>query len=388
METMDASHPTVLALASEFKGTAYLNAARDLGARVVLLTNTDILDEPWPEVAEQFDMPDIHHVPELLNAVSYLARERRFDRVVALDDFDVGPAAALREHLQLPGMDASTARRFRDKLAMRIQAQRAGLAAPDFVGLFERSAIADFMARVPAPWMLKPRTLAGSEGIRKLQHPDELWRALDDLGDEQSHYLLERFVAGDVFHVDALLWRSEVVFAQVSRYGTPPMTALQGRGIFTTRTLPPEDADAVELRRLATTVVTALGRESGPTHTEFIRGQEGFVFLETSARVGGGNIDLLVESASGVALWGEAARIDLAEHRSEDYRPPQPLGRYAGLIACPAPAGSDTAAYTDPEIIHRPTPNEFVSLVVAADEHQRVEELLDRYSERFARDFL
>ena len=44
METMDASHPTVLALASEFKGTAYLNAARDLGARVVLLTNTDILD--------------------------------------------------------------------------------------------------------------------------------------------------------------------------------------------------------------------------------------------------------------------------------------------------------------------------------------------------------
>ena len=195
---MDASPPTLLALTSEFKGLPYLTAAREAGARVVLLTNSDTLHEPWPQVDELFDMPDIHRMPALLNTVSYLARERRFDRVVALDDYDVESAAALREHLQIPGLDASTARRFRDELAMRTRAQRAGVPVPDFVGLFERRAIADFLERVPAPWMLKPRTLAGSEGIRKLHHPDELWRALDDLGDEQSHYLLERFVAGDV----------------------------------------------------------------------------------------------------------------------------------------------------------------------------------------------
>ena len=47
----------------------------------------------------------------------------KIDRIVALDDFDVEKAASLREHLRVPGMGDTTARYFRDKLAMRIQAR-------------------------------------------------------------------------------------------------------------------------------------------------------------------------------------------------------------------------------------------------------------------------
>jgi hypothetical protein len=58
-------------------------------------------------------MPDIQH------AISYLARSRKIDRIIPLDDYDVLTAAAIREHTRIPGMGQTTARRFRDKLAMR-----------------------------------------------------------------------------------------------------------------------------------------------------------------------------------------------------------------------------------------------------------------------------
>jgi hypothetical protein len=65
-----------------------------------------------------------------------------------------------------------------------------------------------------------------------------VWRSLDELGDQQSFYLLEQFVPGDVYHVDALVWEGEVVFAVSSRYGEPPLSVTQGGGIFNTRLLP------------------------------------------------------------------------------------------------------------------------------------------------------
>ena len=71
----------------------------------------------------------------------------------------------------------------------------------------------DFMERVPPPWLLKPRTEASSQGIRKIEEQEQLWRALDELGDLQSHFLLEQIVPGDVFHVNLIVSESRVLLA-------------------------------------------------------------------------------------------------------------------------------------------------------------------------------
>jgi hypothetical protein len=97
-------------------------------------------------------------------------------------------------------------------------------------------------------------------------------------------------------------------------------------------------------------VIKALGRENGPTHTEFIRAEDGtYYFLETAARVGGGNIERLIEAATGLVIWQEAARIELANARGEDYAPPVVKDEFGGLIAAPSRvAYPDTAVYTSP----------------------------------------
>lgn len=378
---------SILALASEFKGLDFLTGAKALGCQVTLLMNERLKGEPWPfeAVDAHYAMPDIRKQPDVTYGVSYLARQQPIDRIVALDDYDVETAAALREHLQLEGMGDSAARRFRDKLAMRVAAQRAGLPVPPFSAVFNNAAVARFLAEVPPPWLLKPRMLAGSEGIHKLTEPEAVWQLLDSLGDRRSYYLIEQFIPGEVYHVDALVWQRQVVFALASRYGLPPMTALQGRGVFSTQVLPQNGELARALLALNAQVIAAMGREWGPTHSEFIRGEDGTLyFLETAARVGGGHIDKLVEAATGLSIWREAARIEVASARGEPYAPPPLTPAYAGLIAAPSRVPyADTSGFTDPEIVYRPRSAEFVSLIVRSSDPARVTALLAEYAVRF-----
>src|ERR1035441_1871114 len=106
---------TILCLASYDKGHDFLRESKRQGWCVLLLTSLSLQGKAeWPaeSIDEIFYMPDQDHAwnrADTVKAVSYLARSRAIDRVVALDDFDVEMAAALREHLRLPGMEIGRA---------------------------------------------------------------------------------------------------------------------------------------------------------------------------------------------------------------------------------------------------------------------------------------
>jgi biotin carboxylase len=383
---------TLLCLASYFKGGAFMEAAKELGCHVILITKENLADEDWPMQAidERFLMHDLTKRPDIIHAVSYLARERVIDRIVPLDDYDVETAASLREHLRLPGIGESLVRHFRDKLAMRIRAHQAGLSVPAFTPIFNYSRLHDFLNRVPAPWVLKPRSEAGAMGIKKVHNPDELWHWLDELGDRQSFFLLEQYVPGEVYHVDSIVWEREVLFAQPHRYGAPPMDVSHQGGVFVTRTLPRESDEAQALLQMNRRLVDALGMVSGAMHTEFIRGQDGqLYFLETAARVGGANIDKAVEAASGINLWREWAKIEVAGVKGEPYTLPDVRQEYAGLLVCLAQQEwPDLSAYDAPEVVWRLHKRQHAGLIVASPNPQRVESLLETYTAQFGRDFL
>ena len=389
----DKQPVTLLCLASYFKGADFLQAARKLGAHTILITREKLADEPWPteSIDERFLVPDLSRRPDIVYAVSYLARERIIDRIVPLDDYDVETAATLREHLRLPGIGESLVRHFRDKLAMRIQASKAGLPVPAFTPLFNYDRLRAFMERVPPPWVLKPRSEAGAMGIKQIHHSDELWRRLDELGDEQSFFLLEDYVPGQVFHVDGIVSSGKVAFALASKYSQPPMNVAHEGGVFMTRTLPDDDEEAAAVLEMNEQLQSALGMLHGATHAEFIKGQDGrFYFLETAARVGGANIHEMVEAAAGVNLWEEWAKIEVAQIREEPYRPPDTRGEFAGLLVCLArQEWPDTAHYDDPEVVWRlGDKKHHAGLIVRSPDVERVQALLDDYGRRFAHDFL
>ena len=98
---------------------------------------------PWESIDDTFF---INHWDdkEVRDGLAYKFRSIEFDRFVALDDFDVEKAAFLRESFRIPGMGQTTARHFRDKLAMRIKAAEAGINVPPFTSLFSDNKINEF----------------------------------------------------------------------------------------------------------------------------------------------------------------------------------------------------------------------------------------------------
>ncbi len=387
--------PTILCLASYFKGGAFLEECKRLGCHTILITSQDLEHEAWPRDAidEFFVMPfaNLFKQPDIIHAVSYLARTRKIDRIIALDDFDVETVADLREHLRMPGMGGSTARYFRDKLAMRVQARDEGIPVPPFVHVLNYDDLRDYMARTPAPWVLKPRSEASSMGIRKVNSADELWPILDELGDRQSFYVLEQFVPGDVFHVDSIVWNKRVIFTICSKYGLPPMAVYQGGGVFITGNLPYRAPEEQALQALNREVIAAMGMVRGVTHAEFIRSEAdgAFHFLEIAARVGGANIDLMLEHAAGINLWREWARLELAHLRGEEYTLPPTKEQYAGLVVSLArDPWPDTSAYNDPELVWRLHKEHHVGFIVASSDHSRVQSLIASYADRIAHDFM
>jgi biotin carboxylase len=172
---------TILCLSSYFKGGAFLEECKRHGCYTILVTSQDLEHEAWPREAidEFFVMPfaTLFKQPDITHAIAYLARTRKIDRIIALDDFDVETVADLREHLRMPGMGGSTARYFRDKLAMRVQARDEGIPVPPFVHVLNYAELRAYMDSVPSPWVLKPRSEASSMGIRKVNSADDLWPA-------------------------------------------------------------------------------------------------------------------------------------------------------------------------------------------------------------------
>jgi len=383
---------TILCVSSFEKGQEFLRTCKAIGCRVYLLTVEKLRNGDWPREAidEMFFMPEDLPLAGLLNAVSYAARSRKIDRIVALDEFDMENVSAIREHLRIPGMGLTTVRYFRDKLAMRARAKESGVNVPEFVHVLNHDELREFMSRVPAPWLLKPRSQASGIGMKKIYRPEELWPWLDQLGDEQSHFLLEQFVPGNVFHVDSVVSEKQVLFADVHAYGAPPLDVSHAGGVFTTRTLERDSEDAKALRVINQRLMDSLGLQRGVTHAEFLKSHaDGRVyFIEIAARVGGAYISDLVEAASGINLWREWAKLEVGAGK-EPYVLPAPRQDYAGVIVSLARQQQpDTSAYTDAEIVYRVTKYHHAGFVVKSHDSARVKELLENYSRRFVNDFL
>lgn len=380
-----------LCISTYFKGVDFLKACKAEGNNVYLLTKKNLEHEAWPW--EQID--DVFYIENwneehVKKGIAFKFRTIRFDRFVALDDFDVERVANLREHFRMPGMGRTTAHYFRDKLAMRVQAKDAKINVPEFTTLFNNEEINAFVDSVSPPWLLKPRSEASATGIKKVSSKEELWQIIDALEDSRDDYLVEKFAPGDVYHVDGLNLEDKVIFARVSKYLDTPFEVAHGGGIFRSATCEIGSKDEKALIKMNADVMKAFGLKFGASHTEFIKSKATgeFFFLETSSRVGGANLAEMVQYASGVNLWAEWAIIESKNLKNQTYKLPKIHNKYAGIVVSLSRYEyPDTSSFSDKEIVWRMHKPWHIGLIVVSDSSERVLELLDQYTQRIGNEF-
>jgi hypothetical protein len=389
---MEHAGKTFLCISNFFKGNAFLTSLKKQGNRVFLVTSENLRDKPWAfeSIDEVFYMPgqDLDwDLQVLLQGVGGLMKDNKIDSIISLDDYDVEKATFLRENLRIPGMGQTTGRYFRDKLAMRIKAQDSGIKVPAFSPLFNNEDINQFADHIPAPWVLKPRSEASAHGIIKVYNKEELWKHINELGDNRLYYLVEQFKPGDVYHADGLLLHGKSLFLTVSKYLTTPMEISQGGGIFRSANLAYGSADDKAIKKANLAIMKAFGMQSGATHTEFIKCHEDgeIYFLETSSRVGGAHLAEMVEAATDINLWAEWAKIEDSLAKETAYELPKIAKNHAGIILTLSKYEyPDLSSFDDPEICFRVPLEYHAGLIVKSKKQERVMELLDHYAARFA----
>jgi len=392
------TRPTIICIATFFKGNEFIRECKSQGAAVVLLTREKLATADWAH--ESLD--DLIAISGKVTEQSYAAavvrvmRQRNVKRIVALEEYDVVTAAQLREFSSTPGLSTTTARRFQDKLVMRLRGRETRIRQPDFVPLLNHETVADFMRRTSPPWMLKPRLGASAMGIKRLYTPDEVWHTLSELDSRNTFeetaafHLLEHYIQGDVYHVDSLVSEGKIVFASVERYLTAPFDLSQFGGISISHTLRRGSRKEEQLLEFNRQLLDRFGIDSGVAHAEFLRAgdaEHDLYFLEVAARVGGAYTAETIEAATGVNMWREWARIELStpEH---PYRSPDVRREYGGIaLSLSRQEYPNTTAYRDPEIVYRIDKPWHVGLIVGSARYERVIELLEEYRRRFTEDF-
>jgi biotin carboxylase len=280
-------------------------------------------------------------------------------------------------------MGQTTARYFRDKLAMRVQARDAGINVPPFSPLFHDVDITEYLQKTAPPWVIKPRSEASAAGIKKVHSFQEAWDKIHSLGDERHQFLIEQFKPGDVYHVDGLSVDGKIIFSRSSQYLNTPFEVAHGGGIFRSVTVDIDSKEDKALRKMGSDVMKAFGMQFSASHTEVIKCYEDgkLYFLETASRVGGAHLAEMVEFSSNINLWREWAKIESTMANGGSYELPKVDNFYSGIIiSLSSHEYPDYTPFNDPEIVWKMDETYHVGLIVKSKSREKVLELMDKYA--------
>ena len=219
-------------------------------------------------------------------ALSEHLRGLELDRIECLWEPGIMLAAELRRHFGVPGMSVEHANLYRDKEAMKIALDEAGIRTPRHVAVDSIAGCWEAAEDIGFPLILKPIAGAGSADTYRVDSADELRAVLPKLRHVPT-ISVEEFIDGEEYTYDTITINGEIAYDNVAWYRPRPLIARSNEWISPQVVAfrdfsGPEYAEGV---RMGHDVIAALGFGSGFTHMEWYRKSDGeVVFGEIGAR--------------------------------------------------------------------------------------------------------
>lgn len=315
----------------------FVRALAEVGATVSAIgegSKESLDDELRRWLAHYEPVRNVTSESQLLEAVRFIQRHSRVDRLEAVVEAHVMTAARVREKAEIPGTSARTAFLCRDKPAMKEALREGGVPCAESAGAASRADVQAFVERVGYPVILKPRDGAGASGAVRVDDERGLAEAMRELRmDEPGRQVaVEEFIEGHEGFFDTLTLQGEVVHEFVTHYYPNVLEAMRTRWIspqfIATNRI--DTAPAYEeVKQLGRKVSKLLGIETSATHMEWFFGPKGLKFSEIGCRPPGVRAWDLYNVGNDMDLYREWAM--LVSHG----RPSQRASRRysAGIIA-------------------------------------------------------
>ncbi|SNX88540.1 ATP-grasp domain-containing protein [Streptomyces sp. TLI_55] len=276
------------------------------------------------------------------------------DHVVCLDEKGLIIAARLRALLGVrtgQGVASAHAYRYKDRM---YRAAGQAVAVPRFVVAASSFEVADAAERLGLPVVVKPVDGSGSRDTHVLRDSAELLAWLRGRPIRRPEpVLVQRFVDGDMYHVDGVVAGGRTHGVRVSRYGGSTLGYKDSQALTSTMVDTGGKEFAVLSEQVARTVAALPDPADSVFHAEFFLTAAGDAYLcEIAARAGGGAIAPAYALSTGVDLfWAHALlQCGLVDEVLAAYDAPGTRGGRYGFLLENTPAGRLLWASSDCEL--------------------------------------
>ena len=322
-----------------YRTAAFLAAAHRLGVDVTVASEQpSTLERLNPSALLTLDFQD----PEgAARRVLEFSQDWPLDAVVPVDSQVVVAAATIARVLGLRHNSTESAAAAEDKHQMRQLFLQAGVASPPFTLCRLDEDRADLAARVDYPCVVKPLSLAASQGVMRADDPQQFVARVDRLeailacqdGDVAGEFLVEQFVEGPEVALEGIL--TDGALRVLALFDKPD--PLDGPFFEETIYLTPSGlADDLQ-ESIAASVqqaAGALGLTEGPVHAELRLAADGPVVLEVHGRSIGGLCSRLLKFGSGLSL----EELIIRHAIDQEMELPDRQSQAAGVMMIPIPA--------------------------------------------------
>ncbi|MGH9712569.1 MAG: ATP-grasp domain-containing protein [Candidatus Acidiferrales bacterium] len=295
-----SSKKKLLILASKlgYQTRGFAEAAEKLGVGVQFGTDRcHQLDNPWGDDALplHFERPR-----EAAEEILRVLRASPPDGIIALGDRATPTAAYAAQAFGIPGNSREAVEACRNKLRQRQVLAAAGVLVPEFFAFSTGQDLSAVLPRVNFPCVVKPLTLAASQGVMRANNPEEFAQAVERIRalltqpeiqvlrePMLDHLLVEKYISGKEVAIEGLLDNGRLHVLAIFDKPDPLEGPFFEETIYVTPSrLPKEGQDA--LIDCAARTVHALGLTTGPLHAEFRVDENGPWVLEAAPRPIGG----------------------------------------------------------------------------------------------------
>lgn len=298
---MEARGKKLLVLTSKlgYQTRSFLEAAQALGVAVEFATDRcHQLEDPWSDGALALNFADAQGAGDEM--VRQKTPAGRPDAVLALGDRPAAAAAYAARAFGLAGNEPEAVRRMRSKLSQREILERAKLPVPEFFSFALDEPLESVVPRVKFPCVIKPLSLAASQGVIRANDPQEFRSArsriarlllspeLQARGEgDLDRLLVESYIPGREVAVEGLLDRGRLRILSIFDKPDPLEGPYFEETLYVTPSRLTEDQQAA-LEDAARRALAALGLTHGPVHAEFRINDGGPWVLEAAPRPIGG----------------------------------------------------------------------------------------------------
>lgn len=289
----DSTLPTLVMVESNTTGTGrrLCSAARARGLNPVLFTAHEH-KYPWAQI----DAVDLRIIDTSdADAVAAACAEyQALLGVTSSSELFVYIAANVAHRFGLPGPDAQSVARIRDKFSQRRALEAAGLKVPTYFLVESAQDAAEAASAIGTNVVLKPPDGTGSVGVRRCDDPGEAAKWFVQMPNGIA--LVEQMIEGPEFSVESV---NAQPVAIVKKHLSPAPYFVE-----TGHDFPADisEEDQAEISSVAEKALHALGLTFGMAHTELRLTPIGPVIIEVNPRLAGGMIPVMLHAASGVDL--------------------------------------------------------------------------------------